>query len=113
MCHASESEALRSDPHKSKRFCCCHSKTIHGMLSFNTAVRLRCMTWQFAYTPYIVEGYEVTDHSAGLTFQLTDLRKVLISRFVHVSNNSICFSFIIVYLLSEVIVQFFYRFIFR
>ncbi|CAH8520453.1 unnamed protein product [Schistosoma haematobium] len=90
LCHASESEALRSDPHKSKRFCCCHSKTIHGMLSFNTAVRLRCMTWQFAYTPYIVEGYEVTDHSAGLTFQLTDLRKVLISRFVHCIIYFVC-----------------------
>ncbi|CAH8515383.1 unnamed protein product [Schistosoma rodhaini] len=90
LCHASESEALRSDPHKSKRFCCCHSKTIHGLLSFNTAVRLRCMTWQFAYTPYIVEGYEVTDHSAGLTFQLTDLRKVLISRFVHCIIYYVC-----------------------
>ncbi|KAH8861344.1 Pecanex-like protein 1 [Schistosoma japonicum] len=90
LCHASESEALRSDPHKSKRFCCFHSKTIHGMLSFNTTVRLRCMTWQFSYSPYIIEGYEVTDHSAGLTFQLTDLRKVLISRFVHCVIYFVC-----------------------
>ncbi|CAH8525186.1 unnamed protein product [Heterobilharzia americana] len=90
LCHASESETLRSDPHKNKRFCCCHSKTLHGMLSFNTAVRLSCMAWQFAYTPYIIEGYEVTDHSAGFTFQLTDLRKVLISRFVHCVIYFVC-----------------------
>ncbi|KAK4469702.1 hypothetical protein MN116_007227 [Schistosoma mekongi] len=90
LCHVSESDALRSDPHKSTRFCCCHSKTIHGMLSFNTTIRLRCMTWQFSYSPYIIEGYEVTDHSAGLTFQLTDLRKILVSRFVHCIIYFVC-----------------------
>nr|CAH8841306.1 unnamed protein product [Trichobilharzia regenti] len=90
LCHASESETLRSDPHKNKRFCCCHSKPPRGILSFNAAVRLRCMAWQFAYSPYIIEGYEVTDHSAGFTFQLTDLRKVLISRFVHCVIYFVC-----------------------
>ncbi|VDP94907.1 unnamed protein product [Echinostoma caproni] len=52
------------------------------MLSLNAALRMRCMTWQFIYGAYCVEGYRMTSHSADTVVQLNDLRKILVTRFV-------------------------------
>ncbi|CAL8070986.1 unnamed protein product [Calicophoron daubneyi] len=81
-CHEHETEALRSNSHNDAGCCCFNPGHCPGLLSFNAALRMRCMTWQFIYGAYSVEGYRMTSHSADTVVQLNDLRKVLVSRFV-------------------------------
>jgi len=69
-------------------FCCCKPGHLPHFLSLNTAFSERWLAWEVVVTKYIVEGYSISDNSAAPMLQVYDLRKVLITYYVKVSETT-------------------------
>lgn len=52
------------------------------MLSVNAAFGQRWLAWEVASSKYVLEGYSISDNSAGSTLQVFEFRKVLITYYV-------------------------------
>ncbi|VEL18273.1 unnamed protein product [Protopolystoma xenopodis] len=78
-CHERETEGLRTE---APTFRCVRQRNALPLLSLNSALHLRWVAWEFVYSPYLLDGYRMTDHSAGTSLQLIDLRKVVVDFFV-------------------------------
>ncbi len=68
--------------------CCCEPGHLPGVLSVNAAFGQRWLAWQVTSVKYVVEGYSISDNSATSMLQVFDLRKILITYYVKVSNSS-------------------------
>ncbi|KAL7063035.1 hypothetical protein AAHC03_0580 [Spirometra sp. Aus1] len=81
-CHEQESNGLNEAHQLDRGFCCCTVNYPSETLSVNAALRLRWLAWQFVHTPYTIEGYQLIDHSAATSLQLTDFRKLVLALFI-------------------------------
>uniref|UniRef100_A0A0X3Q7K1 Pecanex-like protein n=2 Tax=Schistocephalus solidus TaxID=70667 RepID=A0A0X3Q7K1_SCHSO len=81
-CHEQESNGLNEAHQLDRGLCCCTVNYPSETLSVNAALRLRWLAWQFVHTPYTIEGYQLIDHSAATSLQLTDLRKLVLALFI-------------------------------
>lgn len=86
-CHEQESNGLTEALQEDHGFCCFnfHRKPA-AVLSLNAALRLRWLAWQFAQTPYTIEGYHLIDHSAATSLQVIDFRKMVLDLFIKVRD---------------------------
>lgn len=58
------------------------------MLSLNAAFGQRWLAWEVSATKYIIEGYSISDNSAASMLQVFDLRKILVTYYVKVSETA-------------------------
>lgn len=53
-----------------------------NVLSVNAAFSQRWLAWEVASAKYVLEGYSISDNSAGSMLQVFDFRKVLVTYYV-------------------------------
>ena len=66
--------------------CCCEPGHLPHILSANQIFNQRWLAWEVAAARYVLEGYSISDNSATSMLQVFDLRKVLITYYVKVSE---------------------------
>ena len=71
-------------------FCCCELGHAPHCLSLNSLLSQRWLAWEVVVTKYVLEGYSISDNSAASMLQVYDLRKVLITYYIKVSQLLIC-----------------------
>lgn len=53
-----------------------------NVLSVNAAFSQRWLAWEVASAKYVLEGYSISDNSAGSMLQMFEFRKVLVTYYV-------------------------------
>lgn len=87
-CQQREVEAITEGVEEDEGCCCCEPGHLPHMLSFNAAFGQRWLAWEVAATKYVLEGYSISDNNAASMLQVFDLRKILITYYVKVSQCS-------------------------
>uniref|UniRef100_A0A672QB66 Pecanex-like protein n=1 Tax=Sinocyclocheilus grahami TaxID=75366 RepID=A0A672QB66_SINGR len=87
-CQQREVEAITEGVEEDEGCCCCEPGHLPHMLSFNAAFGQRWLAWEVAATKYVLEGYSISDNNAASMLQVFDLRKILITYYVKVSQHS-------------------------
>lgn len=67
--------------------CCCEPGHLPHLLSANAAFNQRWLAWEVTATKYVLEGYSISDNSAASMLQIFELRKILITYYVKVSDE--------------------------
>uniref|UniRef100_A0A3B4TL77 Pecanex-like protein n=1 Tax=Seriola dumerili TaxID=41447 RepID=A0A3B4TL77_SERDU len=87
-CQQREVEAITEGVEEDEGCCCCEPGHLPHMLSFNAAFGQRWLAWEVAATKYVLEGYSISDNNAASMLQVFDLRKILITYYVKVTDFS-------------------------
>lgn len=87
-CQQREVEAITEGVEEDEGCCCCEPGHLPHMLSFNAAFGQRWLAWEVAATKYVLEGYSISDNNAASMLQVFDLRKILITYYVKVGQDS-------------------------
>lgn len=69
-------------------FCCCNPGHLPHFLSLNAAFGERWLAWEVTVSAYVLDGYSISDNNAASMLQAYDLRKVLISYYVKVTQST-------------------------
>ena len=76
-------EAISEGVEDNSNCCCCEMGHISSnVLSVNAAFGQRWLAWEVASSKYVLEGYSISDNSAGSMLQVFDFRKVLVTYYV-------------------------------
>uniref|UniRef100_A0A8C9RDC3 Pecanex-like protein n=1 Tax=Scleropages formosus TaxID=113540 RepID=A0A8C9RDC3_SCLFO len=81
-CQQREVEAITEGVEEDEGCCCCEPGHLPHVLSFNAAFGQRWLAWEVLVTKYVLEGYSITDNSAGSMLQMFDLRRILTTYYV-------------------------------
>lgn len=81
-CQQREVEAITEGVEENDGCCCCDPGHLPNMLSMNAAFSQRWLAWEVTAAKYILEGYSISDNSAGSMLQVFEFRKVLITYYV-------------------------------
>lgn len=81
-CQQREVEAISESIEENDNCCCCEMGHLSNVLSMNAAFGQRWLAWEVASAKYVLEGYSISDNSAGSTLQVFDFRKVLVTYYV-------------------------------
>lgn len=85
-CQQREVEAITEGVEEDEGCCCCEPGHLPHILSFNAAFGQRWLSWEVLVTKYVLEGYSITDNSAASMLQVFDLRRILTTYYVKVSE---------------------------
>lgn len=83
-------EAITEGVEEDEGCCCCEPGHLPHILSFNTVFGQRWLAWEVLVTKYVLEGYSITDNSAASMLQVFDLRRILTTYYVKVSQTKPC-----------------------
>lgn len=75
-------EAISEGIEDNGNCCCCKIGHFSNVLSVNAAFSQRWLAWEVATAKYVLEGYSISDNSAGSMLQVFDFRKVLVTYYV-------------------------------
>ncbi|XP_012285092.1 pecanex-like protein 1 isoform X2 [Orussus abietinus] len=81
-CQQREVEAISEGIEDNDNCCCCEMGHFSNVLSVNAAFSQRWLAWEVASAKYVLEGYSISDNSAGSMLQVFDFRKVLVTYYV-------------------------------
>ncbi|KAK0163469.1 hypothetical protein PV327_007144 [Microctonus hyperodae] len=81
-CQQREVEAISENIEENDNCCCCEMGHLSNVLSMNAAFGQRWLAWEVASAKYVLEGYSISDNSAGSMLQVFDFRKVLVTYYV-------------------------------
>ncbi|OXU21584.1 hypothetical protein TSAR_015155 [Trichomalopsis sarcophagae] len=81
-CQQREVEAISEGIEDNDNCCCCEMGHFSHVLSVNAAFSQRWLAWEVASAKYVLEGYSISDNSAGSMLQVFDFRKVLVTYYV-------------------------------
>ncbi|XP_057329503.1 pecanex-like protein 1 isoform X1 [Microplitis mediator] len=81
-CQQREVEAISESIEENDNCCCCEMGHFSNVLSMNAAFGQRWLAWEVASAKYVLEGYSISDNSAGSMLQVFDFRKVLVTYYV-------------------------------
>ncbi|XP_034952503.1 pecanex-like protein 1 isoform X2 [Chelonus insularis] len=81
-CQQREVEAITENIEENDNCCCCEMGHFSNVLSMNAAFGQRWLAWEVASAKYVLEGYSISDNSAGSMLQVFDFRKVLLTYYV-------------------------------
>ncbi|KAJ8683819.1 hypothetical protein QAD02_019611 [Eretmocerus hayati] len=81
-CQQREVEAISEGIEDNDNCCCCEIGHSSHVLSVNAAFSQRWLAWEVASAKYVLEGYSISDNSAGSMLQVFDFRKVLVTYYV-------------------------------
>ncbi|KAG7466146.1 hypothetical protein MATL_G00161670 [Megalops atlanticus] len=81
-CQQREVEAITEGVEEDEGCCCCEPGHLPHILSFNAAFGQRWLAWEVLVTKYVLEGYSITDNSAGSMLLVLDLRRILTTYYV-------------------------------
>ncbi|XP_011311909.1 pecanex-like protein 1 isoform X2 [Fopius arisanus] len=81
-CQQREVEAISESIEENDNCCCCEMGHFSNVLSMNAAFGQRWLAWEVASSKYVLEGYSISDNSAGSMLQVFDFRKVLVTYYV-------------------------------
>ncbi|KYQ56080.1 Pecanex-like protein 1 [Trachymyrmex zeteki] len=81
-CQQREVEAISEGIENNDNCCCCEMGHISNVLSVNAAFSQRWLAWEVASAKYVLEGYSISDNSAGSMLQVFEFRKVLVTYYV-------------------------------
>lgn len=85
-CQQREVEAITEGVEEDEGCCCCEPGHLPHILSFNAAFGQRWLAWEVVVTKYVLEGYSITDNSAASMLQVFELRRILTTYYVKVSE---------------------------
>lgn len=88
-CQQREVEAITEGVEEDEGCCCCEPGHLPHILSFNAAFGQRWLAWEVLVTKYVLEGYSITDNSAASMLQVFDLRRILTTYYVKVSEMTV------------------------
>lgn len=80
-------EAITEGVEEDEGCCCCEPGHLPHILSFNAAFGQRWLAWEVVVTKYVLEGYSITDNSAASMLQVFELRRILTTYYVKVSQR--------------------------
>jgi len=75
-------EAISEGIEENDNCCCCEMGHLSNVLSVNAAFSQRWLAWEIASAKYVLEGYSISDNSAGSMLQVFEFRKVLVTYYV-------------------------------
>lgn len=75
-------EAISEGIEDNDNCCCCEMGHLSNVLSVNAAFSQRWLAWEVASAKYVLEGYSISDNSAGSMLQVFEFRKVLVTYYV-------------------------------
>ncbi|KYM81387.1 Pecanex-like protein 1 [Atta colombica] len=81
-CQQREVEAISEGIENNDNCCCCEMGHMSNVLSVNAAFSQRWLAWEVASAKYVLEGYSISDNSAGSMLQVFEFRKVLVTYYV-------------------------------
>ncbi|XP_024868080.1 pecanex-like protein 1 isoform X1 [Temnothorax curvispinosus] len=81
-CQQREVEAISEGIEDNDNCCCCEMGHLSNVLSVNAAFSQRWLAWEVASAKYVLEGYSISDNSAGSMLQVFEFRKVLVTYYV-------------------------------
>ncbi|CAH1958080.1 unnamed protein product [Acanthoscelides obtectus] len=81
-CQQREVEAITEGVEENDGCCCCDTGHLPNMLSINAAFSQRWLAWEVTASKYILEGYSISDNSAGNMLHVFEFRKMLVSYYV-------------------------------
>ncbi|XP_076671234.1 pecanex [Andrena cerasifolii] len=81
-CQQREVEAISEGIEDNDNCCCCEMGHFSNVLSVNAAFSQRWLAWEVASAKYVLEGYSISDNSAGSMLQMFEFRKVLVTYYV-------------------------------
>ena len=80
-------EAITEGVEEDEGCCCCEPGHLPHILSFNATFGQRWLAWEVVVTKYVLEGYSITDNSAASMLQVFELRRILTTYYVKVSQT--------------------------
>lgn len=93
-CQQREVEAITEGVEEDEGCCCCEPGHLPHILSFNAAFGQRWLAWEVVVTKYVLEGYSITDNSAASMLQVFELRRILTTYYVKVSEMRLALTFL-------------------
>lgn len=86
-CQQREVEAITEGVEEDEGCCCCDIGHLPHLLSFNAAFVQRWLAWEVLLSKYTLQSYSITENSAGAMLQVYELRQILTTYYVKVSNS--------------------------